>query len=384
MLRLAFWIASGLVVYTYVGYPLLLLLISKLRGKRPPAPVPDSLPSVSMIVAAYNEEAVLREKLENTARLEYPAGKLEVLVGSDGSTDATGTILREYAQRVPGLRAVLFPVRRGKASVVNDLVASAAGDILVFGDANTMYRPDAIRELVAPFADPVVGGTCGQNEYVAERDTSGGHGEVSYWSYENTVKKLESAVGTLVGATGGIYALRRALFQPLPVDRLVQDDLVIPLRAVEAGYRISYVEGARAQERATGDVVVEYRRRARISATNYSSLSLVSRLLDPRRGFIAFAFWSHKIIRWTVPLLLLVLAACSVALAPESAFFRGVVIAEVAFLVVALAGLVADRLNLEIGPLGSASFFLLLNVGLLVGFFRYLRGTQRSLWTVER
>lgn len=381
-LEIAFWASVLGIVYTYALYPLLVGLLAALRRRSAPAPDPDTMPGVSVVVSVFNEGCILREKLANLAALEYPADRIEFVFGSDGSTDETVALLRDAS--LPGLRLFPFTDRRGKSAVLNDLVRESRGEIIVFSDANTMYDPATVRRLVGHFGDPRIGGVCGELLLRSPVETAAGTGETSYWEYETRLKKWESAYATIVGATGGVYAIRRELFRPLPDGKPVVDDLLIPLEVVRRGYRVVYEPGALAYEEASGSIAVEFRRRARIGAQILSGMPEIADLLNPLRGFIALALWSHKILRWAVPLFAVVIFGASMALAPDSVLYAGLLAAGLAGSLLALAGWIAERRGFRLGIFGLPFYIVAMNVALTTGFVRALTGRQRTTWTVER
>lgn len=379
--EIVFWISLGAVLYTYILYPVLIgamvLLFSRKRAR------PDGeLPFVSIIISLYNEERVLPLKLKNLSELDYPADRIEFLFGSDGSTDGTNRILEEST--LPGLMLRAFPVRRGKVAVVNDLVPAAKGSVVVFSDANTLYQKGTVRRLVERISDPAVGGVCGELVLRSAAGNAAGRGEMSYWSYETLLKRWESECGTILGATGGVYAIRRDLFAPLPVDRPVVDDFLTPLQVVRRGYRMVYEPAAIAYEDASDSIDREFRRRVRIGAQDFSSIRYFADLLNPARGFVAFALWSHKILRWCVPFLALAVLVTTAMLAGEPGFYRWALTIELAVLAAAALGWLTERLGLRVGILGVPYYFVAMNLALFVGFLTFITGRQKATWEVYR
>ena len=377
-----FWCSIGAVVYSYFVYPLVVAIMVRMAGSRPVAADDGFEPSVSVVISIYNEEAVLPEKLRNLEATRYPREKLNFIFGSDGSTDRTNGILESWEH--PGKRMVSFSRRRGKGPVLNDLVRSAEGEVVVFSDANTMYTPETIGRLVRPLADPAVGAVCGELVLLPDGMDAGGVGEISYWSYENWLKRNESDLHTLLGATGGVYAIRRGLFVPLPEGKSITDDFLIPLKVVMKGFRVIYARDALAYEKTSGSMIGEFKRKARIGAQNFAGISEFLPLLGPGAGFTAFALWSHKIIRWCVPLLLILAFGATLVLAPGSVFFTVVLALELVFLLLSAAGFVADRSHVGLGVAGLPYYITAMNAALLVGFFRFIAGRQRSTWEVLR
>jgi biofilm PGA synthesis N-glycosyltransferase PgaC len=376
-----FWACLLLVLQTYVFYPLIVGLLRRRPGEQTQEGG-GTEPGVSVVIAVYNEDTVIGERIDNIYSGSYPREKLEVLVGSDGSTDRTNQILS--SRDTKGFRAYLYPRRRGKAAVLNDLLKEATGEVIVFSDANTEFSPDTIRELVKPFSDGSVGAVTGELVLRSGNRSVGGEGEVSYWRFENWLKHAESDAGSTLGASGGVYAIRKNFWQPLPYEKSIVDDFLIPMNVLKSGHSVKYRRTARAFEKAADSVGGEFRRKVRIGASNFNGLSELLPLLHPRFGFVAFALWSHKILRWFVPFLLIGLAAASVALRGAAPFYRVFTGLELAFIALALFGLAADRFRWRVGVAGYPYYFLAMNAALFLGFFRAVAGRQTPEWDVVR
>jgi len=375
-------VCAGAILYTYVLYPLLVTVLSHLFP-RPPLCDAAFTPSVSMIVAAYNEAAVIDEKIQNCLNLDYRRDRIEFLVGSDGSTDGTDDQLSTC--RDDRVRPFLFPERRGKTRVLNAIVPDARGEVLVFSDANTMYQPDAVRRLVSHLADPDVGGVCGRLRLMKPADAAGDSGEGLYWRYENAIKRAEGALDTVVGANGAIYAIRRPLFRPLPTRSAVMDDFLIPLSVVEQGKRVTYEPNALATENASPSVAAEFGRKLRIAAANFNGLPHVVGLLNPLRGFVAWALWSHKVLRWLVPFLAFGAFVANARLLGGGWPFAALFGAQLIIYAAALGGFLADRYLGGAGPLVPFMYFGMVNLALVAGLWRSLTGSQPAAWRrVER
>lgn len=378
MAEWVFWGAVLLLLHTYFFYPSILVALNRQKKREARARVEQrtgapALPSVSIVVAAYNEEGCIQQKLENSLALDYPKELLEILVGSDGSTDRTEALVRSCRDR--RVRLSTAP-RAGKTSVLNRCIPQASGDIIVLTDANTMIQPDAIRKLVAHFEDPEVGVVCGSLRLY--NPTSESYEESAYWRYESFIKEQEGARGTVLGANGGLYAIRRSLFTALPPSTIV-DDFVIPMRIIERGFRGAYEKNAVAHEETTEDYDREFGRRARIAAGNFQSLAMVPRLLLPSAGFTAFAFWSHKVLRWSAPALM-VLAFLANLLMIGSGLYRLMLFAQFLFYALAWAGS-TGALPGALRRVGSiAYYFVSMNVAMTVGFWRFLRNSQGAAW----
>ncbi len=373
-----FWACLGLVVYAYAGYPVLVWCLARLFGRRgrPADPADADVPAVSLLIAAYNEEAVIEDRLRNALALDYPADKLEIVVASDGSTDGTAAAVRRYADR--GVRLLDYALRRGKAAVLNSAVGELRHEVVAFSDANTHFDTPALRRLVRGFADPAVGVVCGR--LVLTDGQGGRNADGLYWKYETFLKAQEARLGALLGANGAIYGLRRELYTPVPDDTIV-DDLVIPLLArLRTGCGVAYEPEAVAREETAADVGAEFRRRARIGAGGFQSVGLLGRLLDPRQGWLAFTFVSHKLLRWLCPFFLVGLAVSNLWLAGEAAIYQWALAGQAGFYA---ASALAARL--PAGPralrvLRLTALFTGMNLALLVGFWRWLRGSQQAAW----
>ena len=380
-IELLFWICSFLAFYTYIGYPVLLIGISIFASKQRHVDG-NHWPSVSILITAFNEDAVIEEKLQNCRALDYPEGKLEILIGSDGSTDRTDEILQKHAN--DAIRFISFAQRRGKAAVLNDIAQLAQGEILVFSDANSMYHGDAIKKLVAYFVDRSVGGVCGRLVLLNPNGKVEAEGERLYWDFENYLKHLEGKIKTVVGANGAIYAIRRELFKPLPTDKVVMDDFLIPLSVVRAGYDVVYEKNAVAWEFAAPNVNAEFKRKVRIGAANFHGIREVLSLLVPLKGFIAFGLWSHKIIRWMVPFLLLAVLAANLQLLGRT-FYDALFALQAILYGLAIIAWILDRFNVHVRWLIYPHYFVMANLALFVGFLKFVTRTQKPAWTrVER
>jgi cellulose synthase/poly-beta-1,6-N-acetylglucosamine synthase-like glycosyltransferase len=307
---LLFWSAVALVAYTYVGFPALLLARARLRPR--PHRTADITPPVSIIIAAHDEAASIGPRVDNLLALDYPGDCLEIVIASDGSTDGTVEAARRSDPRV----RVLDLPRTGKATALNTAVAAATGEILVFSDANTSYAPDAVRRLVRSFVDPEVGGVAGNQVYLSSHGSTGpidpaaatavGVGERSYWDFDRTVKDAESLGGSVISATGAIYAIRRELFVEVPDG--VTDDFVTSTRVIAAGRRLVFEPDAVALEPVAGSSAREYRRKVRIMTRGLRGVAVARGLLDPRRtGFYAVQLLTHKVLRRLMAIPLLVI-----------------------------------------------------------------------------
>ena len=375
MFVIVFWAALLLVAYTYFIYPLLLWLLTAGRRRPDYAPL-DEWPCTSLIIAAYNEEAILRAKLENALGLDYPVDKLEIVVVSDESTDGTDAIAEEFVPR--GVRGHRVPERGGKTAAQNVGVGLARGEVLVFTDANSMYAPEALKRLLAPLADDEIGCVCGELQYADSEEGGVGKGEGAFWSYEQFLKQRESMLSSALGANGAIYALRRELFEELGND--IISDFIMPIRVWRRGYFVVYEPKAIATELSGGSFRDEFRRRRRIISRSLYGLWTQREVLNPFAHFVfAFQMFSHKVLRWLVPVLLLAAFGANIALAGDP-FYRILLALEVAFLALAVLGYALPERLGRLLPFYLPAYFCAINYGALLGFLSFLTGRRHIVW----
>jgi cellulose synthase/poly-beta-1,6-N-acetylglucosamine synthase-like glycosyltransferase len=378
--RLLFWSAAGLLAYTYLLFPLLVLLRAALRSRRYDSG--EITPTVTLVISAHNEAASIDAKLENLLSLDYPEDRLEVVIASDGSDDGTDELVRGYAER--GVRLVSLP-RVGKAAALNTAVAEAEGEVLVFSDANSIYAPDALRALVRPFADPSVGGVAGDQRY---RSRDGGDaiasGEQRYWDFDRLLKVAESRAGSTISATGAIYAVRRSLFRSVPPG--VTDDFFTSTGAIAQGYRLVFAADAVAYEPVAQTSEVEWGRKVRVMTRGLRGVLMRRELLDARRhGFYAVQLLTHKLLRRTMVFPLAVVAGTSPLLWRRGRVYRAATLAQAA-----VYGLGAGGMLLRDRPLGRRKAFVLpayfcfVNAASLRAVWNVVRGRRIDLWEPQR
>jgi cellulose synthase/poly-beta-1,6-N-acetylglucosamine synthase-like glycosyltransferase len=377
----------ALVGFSYVGYFVVLVAwdamaeaasLFRFLGGGPDrrAARRTALPRVSLVFSAHDEASCIREKIENCLALDYPRERLEILVACDGCTDRTA----ELARAAGGDRVQVIEIvpRAGKSAALARLVPAATGDVVVLTDANVMLDPGALAALARRFHDPSVGAVVGRLRLVdpLRKDVR----ESLYWKYETALKHYEGKRGCVVGANGGIYAIRRLLFQPLRADTIV-DDLVIPLRIALRGWRVPYEPSAVAYEATTEDAGREFARRVRIGAGDWQALARHLEVLDPRQGFLAFAFASHKLLRWATPLLLALALVGTVPLALRGGLgYPLLLVAQLAVYGLAWLGARGGAPAALARTAALAHYFVGMNVALAAGFWRFLRGTQAAAW----
>ena len=379
MLIAVFWAALFLIVYTYLIYPVLLWLLA--TGRKTPEYAPHSeWPVASLIIAAHNEEAVLRAKLENALAMDYPAERLDIIVVSDASTDGTDRIAAEFADR--GVRLHRQGVRSGKTEAQNAGVRLARGQFLAFSDTNSMYAPSALKRLLAPFADERIGCVCGELQYANPDDQGAGKGEGLYWRYERFLKHRESLIISTLGANGAIYALRRELFVELRGD--IISDFVAPLHAWRRGFRIAYEPKAVATEYSSVRFGDEFRRRRRIVSRSLYGLWTEAGVLNPfAHFFFAFQMFCHKLLRWLVPVWLVVVLAVNIPLATSE--YYGLLLAlQVAFYSLAALGLLLPERLGRCWLFYVPAYFTATNWGTLLGLLSFLMGHRHRVWRPAR
>ena len=366
MLAVLFWVSAGLLAYTHVGYPLVLWLLARLTRTRALPAGGGELPSASLVVAAYNEEAVIAGKVHNVLALDYPRDRLELIVASDGSTDRTVALAR-----AAGADAVLDLPRGGKALAQDAGVAQAHGQIVVFSDANSLWAPEALRALVAPFADARVGYVCGQVRFT--RPAGGSNEEGAYWRYEMAVRSLESRLGGITAGNGAIYALRREHHEP---GDPYTGDLSLPFRMAKRGLRAVYASAALAEEPMVPTLEGEFRRKRRMMSRAWGTI-LRGGMLSPR-GYgplFAFELASHRLLRYASPLLHLLALGTNIALLGQGWVYTVTLALQVAFfLAAALGAFVPFR------PARLAYYYLLVTGSILFGFWDWVRGGAPLVW----
>jgi cellulose synthase/poly-beta-1,6-N-acetylglucosamine synthase-like glycosyltransferase len=373
---IVFWTSAFLLFYAYAGYGLLIALWARLR----PAPVLRRRiePRLSVVIAAHDEAAAIGPRIANLLALDYPLDRLEILIGSDGSTDGTAARARAYE----GLRVRVFEfeARRGKPSVLNDLMAQATGDLVVLADARQRFERGALRALVAPFADARVGAVSGMVVFPQGSDGRPiGLGSGAYRRLEARLRLAESRVDSAIGATGAVYAVRRSLLQPIPEDTVL-DDVLIPMRVVRQGFRVVFEPRARALDQAPNTPREEFTRKVRTLAGSLQLLRHEPWLLDPRRNRVWLQTVSHKAVRLPGPFLLLAMLAASAALAGEP-IYTAALLGQAVFYATALAGHLVGRRRRVPRLLALPFTFCVLNGAALVAVLRFAVGRQAVTWT---
>ena len=367
-----FWLCLAIVVYTYVGYGLILYLlvfIKRLAIKAKPLAdiTDDCLPEVTLMVCAYNEEDIISEKMSNTHSLDYPADRLHLVWVTDGSTDNTNSILSAY----PDVKIVFSPERRGKSAALKHGIKEVSTEIVMMTDANTMLNPEAIREIVRLMQDPKVGCVSGEKKVMAKSDSDeAAQGEGLYWKYESTLKRLDSELYSAMGAAGELCVIRRQLMTDIPDDTLL-DDFVISMEIVRMGYKIAYTSKAFAMEYGSADLHEESKRKRRIAAGGLQSSWRLRSLMNPlRHPVVAFQFVSHRVLRWTItPVCLFALIPLNtiLVLSGEGIIYTIIWILQILFYASALAGMKISK------------YFVFMNLNVFRGM-AYLINNTSGTW----
>lgn len=377
-----FWVAVFLIVYTYVGFPLVVVLRGLLWDRPYQYGDLSNPPVVSIVISAYNEAQSIGAKLQNILSLEYPRERLEVILASDGSTDGTDAIVEQYKEQ--GVKLLSLP-RVGKAAALNAAVNAASGKILVFSDANSMYKADAIQKLIRSFADPTVGGVAGNQIYM--RVISGGSnsdGEHAYWNFDRMLKQFQSKSGNTLAATGAIYAIRRSLFRPIPDG--VSDDFVTSTGVIVQGYRLVFAPEAIAYEPVAATSQVEFGRKVRVIMRSWKAFIFRRELLNPLRyKFYAIQFFSHKILRYLVVFSLFMLLLISPFLWKTGFIYQMATMSQAAFYGCALFGWLFHGTRFSRRKIFTIPFyFCMVNLASLVAIMNVLRGHQIKHWEPQR
>lgn len=374
-----YWFLICTLFFTYLGYPIALFIITKLiPSEGSVTSEGKAWPKVSILIAAYNEEKVIKSKIENCLELDYPSALLNIWIASDGSSDGTNEIVKVYANSNPQIHLLEF-LRSGKSEAINNAMLQIKDEIVIFSDANTKYDLNSIKKLIVHFADHKVGCVCGRLIYRNPGEVLSGDGESFYWRCETALKKLESKIGYIAGANGAIYAIMRSLFEPLPA-KTINDDFIVSMRIVEKGFKSLYEDNALAYEDVAPNMESEFKRHVRDGAGHYMAVVHLLKLLNPLLGVRSFIYWSHRILRWAAPFILVLVFIVNVFLI-DNLYYLGYFLIQVMFYTFALFGLFSERANRKIPFFMYIPFYFCnLNAALLYGFIRVISGVQKSTW----
>ncbi|HEY4109289.1 glycosyltransferase family 2 protein [Puia sp.] len=378
--QLIFYVSCGLVFYNYAGYAVIVFLLNKITGNRQEAKDdPGFRPSVAFIVAAYNEEDVIKQKIVNSLEQDYPRDKIEFIFITDGSSDNTPLLITQS----PGIRLLHRPERSGKSAALNRAVAEATQDIIIASDANTLLNKDAVKNIVRHYRSAETGGVAGEKKVLSANTGAEdvGAGEGLYWKYESALKKLDADFYSVVGAAGELFSLRRTLYEPLPHD-VILDDFVLSLRVAQKGYRIRYEPDAYAMELPSFSMKDEQKRKVRIAAGGFQAIGMLTPLLAfwkyPR---LTFLYVSHRLLRWTLsPLCLILALLANAALLPAGTLYVVLFAAQAGFYGISLLARLFPTIRNRIKLAKLAYYFTFMNLSVILGFFRFLRGRQSATW----
>jgi cellulose synthase/poly-beta-1,6-N-acetylglucosamine synthase-like glycosyltransferase len=378
MIQIIFWLIILIIFYTYVGYSFVILLLSLFLNR--PVRKKEIYPRVTFLITSYNEEKSIAAKLENTLSLDYPREKLEVIVASDASTDATDDIVRQYQSQGVILNRV--EGRLGKTETQNKTVTMATGDIIIFSDTTTKYNRDAIRNIVQNYADLQVGAVSGRYEYLNPTGAAVGLGTVLFWKYENLIKRLQTRILTITGCCGCIYSVRRDLYEPLPRD--IISDLVEPLKILGKGFRIAFEPEAVAFEETTETSKEEFGMRVRVISRGMYGLWYMRQLFNPfKYGFVSFQLFSHKVLRWIIPFLLPLLLLSNLLLIGHP-FYILTLVVQILFYIGAVGGHLLDRMGKKAKLLALPLYYCVVNAASMAAFFRTIFGKKAIVWETVR
>lgn len=387
LFEILFWFGILLVIYTYIGYGILLYLLVRIKERFHPYRKPvwqEELPPVTLLIAAYNEEDIVDEKMENCRALHYPQEKLTIAWVTDGSTDQTNSRLSHY----PDVRIFFQAPRKGKTAALNRAVPQITTPYIVFTDANAMLNSEALLEIVQCFADPRVGCVAGEKRiFVKEKDNASSGGEGFYWKYESRLKAWDARLYSAVGAAGELFAIRTSLFVPMPENTLL-DDFILSMRIAEKGYKIDYCAQAYALENGSADIKNEEKRKIRIAAGGLQSIIRLRSLLIPdpfHLGTLRFQYISHRVLRWSLtPVFLFLLLPLNIGLlfSDQPKIYTVLLILQLFFYGTALLGAFLQKRHLKTKILFIPYYFLFMNLNVIKGFY-YLR-THKGKGTWEK
>lgn len=381
LFTILFWTSLFIALYTYAGYGIViyaLVKIKRLLFKGAPSPDTGFEPEVAFVVPCYNELDYIDSKIKNCQALDYPKEKLKLVFITDGSDDGTNIKAAAY----PDVTVLHEAQRKGKAAAENRVMRHVHSPIIIFSDANTILPSHAVRRIVRHYANPKVGAVSGEKRILSgEKDNATAAGEGLYWKYESFLKRMDSELYSIVGAAGELFSFRRELYSDLEEDTIL-DDFVESLRIAGKGYRVVYEPEAYAMETASDSVKEELKRKIRICAGGWQSMHRLTSLLNPfRYGVLTFQYISHRVLRWSiVPLLLLLLFPINAYLASTHIFYQLFFLAQCLFYIMAISGWFLENRRIRVKALFVPYYFFIMNYAVFLGFFRYINGSQAAAW----
>lgn len=386
-INIIFWASLFIIFYSYIGYGILLWIILRIKSvfssknREPGTGKPEpAWPAVALVVAAYNEEDFILQKIENTLALDYPKDKLELIFITDGSSDNTPAIISRY----PGILLLHQPERRGKVAAMNRAIQHVQASLVIFCDANTLLNKDCVREIVKHYENPKVGGVAGEKKIMQQgKDAAAAAGEGLYWKYESFLKRLDSALYTTVGAAGELFSVRKSLFEQAPEGTIIED-FVQSLKLVINGYVVRYEPNAYAAEAPSASIKDEMKRKVRICAGAFQAMVLLKELFNVFKYPVAsFQFISHRILRWTacpVALVLLLISNLLIVWLGGGIFYQVVLAGQLLFYIMGITGWIYASRNIRLKAVYIPFYFLFMNLSVFIGFSRFLRNKQTVLW----
>lgn len=380
-MEIIFWLSLGIAFYAYLGYGIVLaalvIIKRKFNGKKPTFS-PDYKPTVSFVVPSYNEQDIIAAKIKNCLAQDYPSHLLKIIIITDGSADETPNIVSTFSN----VQLLHKPERGGKTAAENRAMEHIDSEIVIFSDANTELPLDAVSKLVRHYEDPMVGAVSGEKRILSkESDIAAGAGEGIYWKYESFLKKLDSELLTIVGAAGELFSFRKKLFEPLSLDTIL-DDFILSMHIAQKGYRVIYEPEAYAMETSSASMKDELKRKIRICAGGWQAMVRLWKVLLPwPNPLLTFQYISHRVLRWSVvPLCLLLAFFVNIFLATTSAFYFLTMVAQLAFYFLALVGLYLQQRSIKSKVFFVPYYFTVMNYSVLAGFWRFLKGKQSAAW----
>ena len=382
-LQYFFWLSIAIVFYTYIGYGIILFILVRIKEKIYPASplkIREALPDVTLFIAAYNEEKIVEEKMENCHNLNYPKEKLHIVWVTDGTTDSTNNKLATY----PEVTILFSPERKGKTAALNRGMQFIKTPYTIITDANTMLNPEAIREIMTCFLDPKVGCVAGEKRIESkDKDAAAAGGEGFYWRYESKLKSLDSRLYSAVGAAGELFAIKTDLFKTMPTDTLL-DDFILSLEIARQGYKIAYCDRAYAIESGSADMYEEQKRKVRIAAGGLQSIARLKGLLNIfKYGILSFQYISHRVLRWSItPVLLFLLFPLNLTLAltQTSVLYDTMLILQIIFYILAWTGAIMAKKQIKIKILFIPYYFTFMNLNVLKAFSYLNKHKGKGTW----
>jgi biofilm PGA synthesis N-glycosyltransferase PgaC len=382
-MKIFFWLSLFVVFYTFLGYGILLYILVRIRrifkGKRIPPSLDQDFPTLTLIIAAYNEESIIEEKISNTLGLSYPKEKLKLIFVTDGSTDRTPDLISTYGE----IKLMHKPERSGKILAMHRAMHEVDSDVVVYTDANTFLNKDALLLIARHYADPTVGAVSGEKRVMQDAVSDATAGEGFYWKYESALKKWDSELYSVVGAAGELFSVRHAVYTSVEPDTIL-DDFMISMRIAQQGYRIIYEPEAYASELSSENIQEELKRKVRIAAGGIQSILRLKKLLNPLHyPMLSFQYISHRVLRWTVTPFLMILALILnfvIVIQGGNWLYQLILFAQVFFYSLALAGWALERRKIKVKALFVPYYFCMMNYAVLAGIRRYYKGTQSAAW----